>query len=852
MHKKSHKNPLRSLNRKLHGKKLEKEASSGIRQLFTGGTLKTLLMGAGGFLLFLVGAFLIWFSTLTLPNLDTFEERKIASSTKIYDRTGEIVLFNLQQNLRRTVVPTDMIDPIIKEAAIAIEDDKFYSHQGVRPKAILRALIYNQIPGRGTQGGSTITQQVIKMTLLTNDKNIVRKIKEAFLAIKLEQKLTKDEILTAYLNVVPYGGTLYGVEEASRSFFGKSVQDVTLAEAAYLASIPNAPTLYSPYGKNRARLDDRKNYTLTRMHELGFISETEMIEAQKTVVEFKPQKENYAKALHFVQYIREYLEKQYGKDTVENGGLKVISTLDYTIQQVAEETALANALKNQEQYKAENQAVVAIDPKTGHILAMVGSRNYSDTEIDGAFNVALAKRQPGSAFKPFIYAEAFKQGYLPETVVFDVRTQFQSNCPALSFTSAGDCYAPENYDATYKGPIALRNALAESRNIPAVKLLYLVGVENALKLAKEMGITTLGTGNQYGLTLVLGGGEVSLLEMTSAYGVFAQSGIYNTPTGIIRVEDKDGKILEEWKENSKQILDKNVALMVNDVLKDNTARTPLFGANSFFFFGNRDAAGKSGTTNNNRDAWIIGYTPNLVVGVWSGNNANTPMAKGSSISGPTWRAVMDAGLQDLPVENFEPYVQPEDFNSLKPILRGLWQGGEYFTIDTISGRLATDRTPEETRKDVVIPNVHSILHWVNRGNPRGPIPTNPSNDSQYTRWEAAITAWLQTNALDLGTITEKPTTYDNVHTEENKPVVTITHTTPYSASSPLTLEMSTKANYPIKNYSVFANGLIIGTTNTNTFTFIPNDLNLTGSTKIEVIATDEVYNKGSQSIVFQF
>lgn len=851
--KKHHLNILRKLDKRLHGKHLQHEATSGVTKIFKGHSLRSMLFGAGFFVFFIAGLFLIWFSTLTLPNLDTFEQRKIASSTKIYDRTGEVVLFNLQENLRRTVIPSDKISPYIKEAAVAIEDDHFYQHKGVRPMAILRAAIYNQIPGKGTQGGSTITQQVIKLTLLTSERSLIRKLKEAFLALKLETKLSKDEILTTYLNVVPYGGTMYGVEEASHAFFGKAPADVTIAEAAYLASIPNAPTLYSPYGKNRARLDDRKNYTLERMNKLGYISNEEYQQAKNEVVEFKPQKDNYAKALHFVEYIRAYLEEKYGEDAVENDGLKVISTLDYDLQRTAEDTAYENALKNETDWNASNQAVVAIDPKTGQILAMVGSRNYTDDKIDGAFNVALAKRQPGSSFKPFVYAEAFKQGYTPDTILFDVRTQFQNSaaCPPLLFTSAGDCYAPEDYDGEYKGPMKLRNALAESRNIPAVKLLYLVGVENALKLAKEMGITTLGTANTYGLTLVLGGGEVTLLEMTNAYGVFANNGIYNPPTGILRVEDKDGNILEEWKDQSKQVIDKNTVLMLDDVLKDNAARTPLFGPNSFLYFGNRDVAGKTGTTNNNRDAWLIGYTPNLVVGVWSGNNDNTPMKKGSSISGPTWRAVMDKGLEKLPVENFEPYQQPEDYNTLKPILRGLWQGGEYFTIDTISGKLATDLTPEETRKDVVLPNVHSILHWVTPGNPKGPIPSNPASDSQYTRWEAGIQNWLQTHTVDT-TVPIEPTGYDDVHTEANIPTVTVEAPTTYSAHTPTTLTLHASTHYPLKQFNILANGSLIGTTNQNSFSFVADELEISGVVQIEVIAVDDVYNKGTATLIMNF
>ncbi len=797
----------------------------------------------------LIGLLLIWVATLKVPTLDNFTDRQVSSSTKIYDKTGTTVLYDVHANIKRTVVTGDQIPLTLKNAVVAVEDKDFYKHGGIQPKAILRAVISQVIPGLSgpSQGGSTLTQQLIKNTLLTQEKSISRKVKEWVLAIKLEKIMTKDQILVAYLNEAPYGGEMYGVEEAAQTFFGKHISDIDLAESAYLAAIPNAPSYYSPYGKNRPNLNARKNLVLKNMADQGYITEAQYSAAKGEQITFRPREDGNGKALHFVQYIRDYLETKYGTEVVSSGGLKVITTLDWDLQQVAEKTIKENALKNEKDYNASNSGLVAIDPRTGQILSMVGSRDYFDKQIDGMFNIATAGRQPGSSFKPIVYARGFEKGFNPETVVFDIPTQFgtSSQCPALSSNDKAPCYAPMDYDNKWLGPINLRTALAQSRNVPAVKMLWMVGLNDALATAKRLGITTLDrTGDRYGLTLVLGGGEVSLLDMTSVYSVFANDGVRNPATGILSVQDAQGNFLEQYTPTPEVVMDHNATRKLSSVLSDNAARTPLFGANSFFYFGNRDVAGKTGTTNDNKDAWVVGYTPNLAVGVWTGNNDNTPMKKGSAISGPAWRTFMDAALAKLPNESFPaPEPDPEYYNK-PPVFRGAWAGGESFFVDTISGKLATELTPPETKKEYVIPNVHSILYWLN--------PNDPSSDSQYPHWEAGVQNWVATHPGIIPAAATKPTGFDDVHTVANQPVVTIMTPMPgqpLPKDGTVNVTTSLAANYPLRKIDYYLNDNFIGSSTTNLFTFTPSDVNaLVGQNTLRVVVTDEVYNKGESSV----
>lgn len=693
-------------------------------------SIKTLIMLVFSAFFIISAVSLVWISTFKVPTLESIRERRVIESTKIYDRTGEILLYDTGGNERRSTVPIEEISRNIKNATIAIEDREFYEHRGVQPLSFFRAVLVNMLSLNFSQGGSTITQQVVKNSLLTSEKLISRKLKEWVLAVKLEQVASKDEILSMYLNEIPYGGVIYGVEEASQAFFGKSSKDVSLAEAAYLAALPKAPTFYSPYGKNKDKLDDRKNLVLKEMLENNFIDDEEYNDAKKEEVTFINKGDTSIKAPHFVFYVLDYINKKYGADLIDSGGLRVITSLDYSLQSIGEKIAYDYAMENKEKFNAENAALVAINPKNGEILTMVGSRDYFDKEIDGAFNVTTAKRQPGSTFKPFVYSQAFLKGYTPETVVFDLKTQFSTNCAPQNLTMSGGCYAPDNYDGVFRGPVTLRSALAQSLNIPSVKVLYLAGLNESIRLARDMGIESINNKGNYGLTLVLGGGEVTPLELTGAYGVFANNGIKTNLSPIIEIKDKTGETLEKHEPNPKQVLDKEVALKISSILSDNVARAPSFGQTSALYFPNRDVAVKTGTTNDYKDAWIMGYTPNIAVGAWAGNNDNSAMQKkvAGFIVAPIWRAFMDQVLARIPNEQFEePLI--EDQNTLKPVLQGIWQGG----------MLATS-TLNQT---VLTGGVHSILNWVDKDNPRGEYPENPNLDPQYERWEYSVRVWAQ-------------------------------------------------------------------------------------------------------------
>jgi len=805
-----------------------------------------LLAGIAGFVF--VGSSVIWAATLNIPDFDSFfQERVISESTKIYDKTGEIVLYDVHGTIKRTVVPLEEIADNVKNATLAIEDAEFYQHKGIKPSATLRAVLINLSTGKLQQGGSTITQQVIKNTLLTKEKKISRKIKEWVLALKLEQNMTKDQILNLYFNETPYGGNIYGIEEAALAYFGKSAKDLDLAESAYLAAMPQAPTYYSPYGNHRDKLDERKNLVLNRMATLGYITKTEAETAKTVKITFEPQDDTGIKAPHFVMYVIEQLEEKYGREVVETGGYKVITSLDWNLQKQAEEIVARYAEDNATNYNANNAALTAIDPKTGQLLVMVGSKDYFDTENDGNFNVALGLRQPGSAFKPFVYASAFESGYTPETVVFDLQTQFSTNCPPT-------CYSPENYDNKYLGPVTLREALAQSRNVPAVKVLYLTGLDKALKLAERFGITSLTDRNRYGLTLVLGGGEVSLLELTNAYSVFANDGAKNDLVTILKIEDNQGKTLEEWKLKQNQVIDSSVARMVTSILADNNARTPAFGANSPLYFPGREVAAKTGTTNDYRDAWIIGYTPNIAVGAWAGNNDNSPMDKqiAGFIVAPMWNAFMQSYLVQAPAESFPP--TPPINQNLKPILRGIWQGNKNYYLDSMTNKLATDYTPPETKVEKVITDVHSILHWVDKNNPTGPIPSNPAKDPQYYLWEAPVLAWAANQGLVKGDESIIPNSYDNLHKPELRPefniIIPITNQEIKDDNLSVVLELIKNEN-PIKKTEVYFNNALIKTiTGFNSqFNLNLNNNSLTkGDNELKVVVYDNSLNYQEQLV----
>ncbi len=705
--------------------------------------LKDIFLFGSGIILLLCAFFFIWVATLDLPDLTNFESRKVANSTKIFDRTGKVLLYNIHADIKRTEVPITEISMSLQQAHIAVEDAEFYTHMGIRPTSIIRATLENILPGGSSSGGSTITQQVIKNTLLTRERSITRKVKEWILAVKLDNALTKDKILSIYLNESPYGGTIYGVEEASRAYYKKSAKDVSLTESAYLAAMTQAPSFYSPYGKNRDKLEERKNFVLKRMFDAGFITETEMKTSQAENITFQPIAESSGKALHFVFYVRDYLNEKYGEEALEKDGLQVVTSLDYALQQQLEVLVKEYVLKNEAKTKMSNVSVVALDPKTGQILAMVGSRDFFDTKIDGKVNVSIQSRQPGSSIKPLVYASAFTKGYTPETILFDVPTEFNTSCPPSATSKDSSCYSPNNYDGTFRGPVSLRNALAQSLNIPAVKILYLTGLADAMTLARQMGVRGLTDKARIGLTLVLGGGEVSLLDLTSAYGVFANNGIQNNSVSVVKVTDKFGNTLEEYKDRGKEVLSPDITTAISSILSDNAARTPVFGPNSQLYFPDRDVAVKTGTTQSSRDTWVMGYTPSIALGMWGGNNDNTQMSAqtASVILAPLWHKAMNIALASTTEKEFFPTytkigvtsdenTDPTAKTGGKPILNGIW--------------CVTD--------DAGNPLVHNILHWVEKSNPTGEYPTNPQNDPQYSNWEYGVQNWIANNPTRCGNL----------------------------------------------------------------------------------------------------
>ena len=719
---------------------------------------------------FIVGASSLYSLFKSLPSPQRISERSIAQSTKIYDRTGAVLLYEIHGEEKRTIIPFNEIPETVKQATLSAEDLHFYQHSGIDFKSIARALFVNLSHGTISQGGSTITQQLVKNSILTSDRTFTRKIKEAILSLLIEKRYSKDEILGLYLNQIPYGSNAYGVASAAETYFNKPVGQLTVGEAALIASLPKAPTRYSPYGSHKDELIARRDWVLDRMAAAGFITSVQAAATKKEKLTFNLPQQSI-RAPHFVMYVREYLNEKYGDQFVESGGLRVITTLDWNLQQMAEIAVEEGTAKNAALVGAKNASLVSIDPKTGDILAMVGSRNYFDIANDGNVNVALRPRQPGSAFKPFIYATAFKKGYTPETVLFDVPTEFNVNCnsngtPGPAIKDPKSCYHPKNYDDKFRGPVDLRHAIAQSLNVPSVKLLYLIGVDDAIATAKDMGVSTLTDPKRYGLSLVLGGAEVNLLEMTSAFGSFAQDGILHPKTSILKIENADGIVLEEKKDSAVPVIDTEVARTMNDVLSDNDARVPIFAPHSSLYFPDRKVAVKTGTSQDYRDAWTIGYNPSIVTGVWVGNNDNTPMnqkAISVMVAAPIWHSMMEAALATMPPEDFTP---PEKHEVEKPILRGIYRSGGITKIDKISRKLATALTPPDMIEEVGYGQILSILGLLNKDDPLGPAPATAYSDPQFRNWQEAINTWVTQNPLP---ITMNPVGFDDTHTIEKQP-----------------------------------------------------------------------------------
>ncbi|MCL5093797.1 MAG: PBP1A family penicillin-binding protein [Patescibacteria group bacterium] len=717
-----------------------------------------------GFIVLLFG----WYAK-DLPTPNKINSKFSAQSTQIFDRNGKL-LYEIHGDKNRILVKLNDIPIYAQKATIAIEDKDFYSHSGFDVKGILRAVFVDIFTRNKEQGGSTITQQFIKNALLTDEKSFTRKIKEFILAIEIEQMYSKDDILQMYLNEIPYGSNAYGIQVAAKTYFNKDIKDITLEESAVLAALPKAPTYYSPYGQHINELLARKDLVLDRMAAQGYIKKEEAEEAKKKKIAFSGKAYGDISAPHFVMYVKEKLVEKYGEKMVEEGGLKVYTTLDYEKQKIAEE-AIAKYADRNANMGASNEALTAIDPKTGQILAMVGSKDFFNQDIDGNVNVAIMPRQPGSSFKPFVYATLFKQtNWGPGSTMYDFTTDF------------GGGYIPKNYDGADHGIVSARTALGNSLNIPAVKALYIAGIDESLTTAHSMGITDLNDRDKYGLSLVLGAGEVKLVDMANAYGTFANKGIKNDTSWFIKILDSNGKTLEEYKPNKgKQVLDPQIAYLISTMLSDDTARSMVFGMGGDLTLPDRKVAAKTGTTNDYKDAWTIGYTPSLSAGVWVGNNDGTPIKGygGSMAAAPIWHYFMENALKGTTAEDFQrpsgiktvtidavtgKKPNPSTTSTRTDIFPSWYQiteaggGVQEIKINKLDGKLASANCPAQIVDVKYINPVNAEI---------------PPEDPAFPRWQAPIAAWAASNGLLTGNgdvPTQTTAMCDNIQ----KPTVKIT------------------------------------------------------------------------------
>lgn len=587
-----------------------------------------------------------------LPDPQDLVRYQPQMTTRILDRHGEL-LFQVYADENRTVIPLEEIPAHLKYATIAIEDQDFYYHHGFSVRGIVRAVLAN-IRQEPLQGGSTITQQLVKNRLLGPERTLSRKLREFLLAILVEGQFSKDEILEMYLNQVAYGGSVYGVEAAAQRYFGKSARDLSLAESAMLAGLPVAPSLYNPFGPQPELAFRRQEEVIRRMMEDGYISADDARRARQKPLSFRRDIIDI-RAPHFVMYVKDILSKEYGDKLLYQGGLEVTTTIDLQLQDQAQQI-ITDEVESLRQLRVGNAASLVTNPQTGEVLAMVGSANYFDFANDGQVNVTLRPRQPGSAIKPLTYATALEQGLTPTTILYDT--------PITYYAPGSRPYSPRNYDNRFRGPVTLREALASSYNVPAVKTLEQIGVYTLIDKAEEMGISTWQDRRRFGLSLTLGGGEVLMTDLVTAFGVFANHGLKTDLNPILTITTYDGEVLYQNKcalQNQDcpqdKALDPRVAFLVTNILADNAARTPGFGPQSVLYLPGQEVGVKTGTTNNLRDNWAIGYTSDRVVGVWVGNNDNSPMsyiASGITGASTAWNSIMQLVLDDTPHQFTKP------------------------------------------------------------------------------------------------------------------------------------------------------------------------------------------------------
>jgi len=814
-----------------------------------------------------------------LPDPNRLSTKGNEAGTKLLDRNGNSI-FELYGDKNRVLIKLEDVPENIINATMSTEDSEFYIHSGFSIRGMARA-IKNTATGEGLQGGSTLTQQVVKNSLLTQDRTLDRKIKELILSLQIESKYSKSDILQMYFNETPYGGQNYGIYSASKAYFAKEPKELTLSESAYLAGLPQRPSYYSPYSSNKEAGVERRNMVLYLMRTNGwvdingvrnYISEEDYQKALNEKLNFKPSAAIF-KAPHFVFYVKDKLIEQYGEDVVENGGLQVRTTLDLGIQENAEKI-MAQVLEREKVYGVGNAAEVILDTKTGQVLSMIGSKNYfgnaepagcetattgeKGCTFDPYFNVALANRQPGSAIKPITFAGLIENGFSPAFTFLDVPTTFTGE-------GVGDnkAYTPVNYDGTYKGPVSLRKSLGNSLNIPAVKALSILGLDKFLDLAKKMGINTFQDKARFGLSLTLGGGETKLIELTSSYTVLGNKGVYNEPVYILEIKDSKGNIIYSAPEQRGQrALSEETAFIVSDILSDDGARSAVFGFGSPLKIPNHQVAVKTGTTNNKRDNYAVGYSPSYTVGVWVGNSNNQPLnsAIASGVSGatPIWSETMKFLLKDKPTtgENVEKFIPTTNLIKIE--------------IDERSGLLPFKDFPQRSEWFVKGTEPQSPSEWyktIEYCEVDGRIANEECKDAGATdtktfigitdyrpEWQNYTDAWLQENygkdsTYFPPTIVSK-LSFNGDDAEDMDPFIRIV-APKENSNVPASFRISTEISSAekIKKVRFYLDGSEVGSDTSSPFGFTFNlNANQIGSHKFKAKATDDSGNEGEHEI----
>ncbi len=795
-----------------------------------------------------VAGIFLWFAK-DLPSPNKINEIASAQTTKLYDRTGKTQLVEIYGDKNRSIIEFDQMPKCIKDATVSLEDKDFYKQGAFSPTGIARAFSGVIFKDKSKGGGSTITQQYVKNALLTNEPSYSRKIKELILAIEIEQLYKKDDILKLYLNEIPYGSTAYGVEAAAKQYYAKDAKDLTLAQCAMLASIPQAPTYYSPYGLHTEALMAKKNHVLDLMVQQGYISQSEADTAKTEDVlgAIKPYNP-YANitAPHFVQYVRDQLEEKYGVKRVNEGGFKVITTIDLDKQKIAEQ-AVADNINSVRSYGGSNAALVSEDPTNGQVLAMVGSYDPKDPDF-GSFNVAAANRQPGSSIKPIVYSNLFKGNWGPGSTIYDVPTDF------------GGGYKPENYTKRNYGVQSIRAAFASSLNIPAVKALYIGGIDNFVGTAKDMGITTFdqNTAKNGGLSLALGSGDVRMVDMATAYSVLADNGTKQDQKYWLKITDSKGKTIEDNTKpeanRGKTVLDPQIAYEVSSIMSDNSARCSLgvFPCSNPLTLNNKPVAAKTGTTEDYRDAWTGGFTPHVTTVVWAGNNNNKPMTQAASIvSAPIWHQYMAEVTKDDPPDQFNKpggiKEQTLDANTGKSPINGSRTRTDIFSswysvpkadaaqravIDSVSGKLATDCTPQAARKEVT-----------------GALMTAeiPPTDPSYTRWNPPVQSLARSLGYAAGGAV--PTEKDDVHQcGDPQPVVSVSVSP--STGSTFTITANVNAGkFPITQAIFYMDGNQIATQGGNASQYTITSTPPAGNHSFSAYVQDSAFYSGTSNSV---